>query len=240
MKVFLLAGQSNMVGYGLNRELPNGFAAPTRSKIATHMTQREWRPLAPGFGRDKNYFGPEITFEREISRFYPSDRLFFVKVSHGGTSLAYDWFTAREPNGECGAWYALFRDTYRAMLATLDSPEIAGMLWMQGESDCYFETDRPKAVVYEENLLRFFGGVRRDAGLPHMPIVVGQISASLSWAYGSIVREAQKCACEQADRVMLVPTYDLSISSDGTHYDTRGQLELGSRFAQALTTLIDQ
>ena len=70
-----------------------------------------------------------------------------------------------------------------------------------------------------------------------MPFVIGQISESSAWIYGSIVRQAQANVSENVAHAALVITGDLTLNADGIHYDGPGQMILGERFADAVILL---
>ena len=105
LRVFIMAGQSNMEGADAhaNRidEYPvfKGAGAPQADVLFTSLTFQEtsgsalWRPLAPG-----DSFGPEITFARKLKR-SGMDSIAIIKSAVGGTTVAFDWNPAAPTNG---------------------------------------------------------------------------------------------------------------------------------------------
>jgi hypothetical protein len=87
-RVFLLCGQSNMVGQGSNSELSAPYSA---TQTDVNFWKNGWVSLAPGFGNNSSMFGPEVSFGRAIKDAYPSDGLYLIKYAVNGTALYNDW-----------------------------------------------------------------------------------------------------------------------------------------------------
>jgi hypothetical protein len=186
-------------------------------------------------------FGPEVSFGKRLHELFPDDDIYLVKYGLSSTNLATQW----NPNGTGGAYNA-FKTRVDAALANLKaadkSPIIAGMIWMQGESDAMVHES---AVVYNANLKNLIGKVRTDFNAPNMPFVVGRINRSPHWgapADVTKVREAQTAVADQLPLVSWINTDNISVfkgtesgHADPDHYDTLGQVELGIRFANQFT-----
>lgn len=121
IKLFFLGGQSNMDGYGLNKELPEELnkefknvwifhGNPTKDGIANGGTG-VWAKLQPGHGVGFKYnegsnmlsqkFGLELSFALALQEKYPDEKIAIIKYSKGGTSidsLAASYFGCWEPN----------------------------------------------------------------------------------------------------------------------------------------------
>ena len=123
-QVWLLAGQSNMIGYGSrNDDLPPTLRQPQAGvKISTNGST--WVDLAPGFGPTRGSFGPELTFGREMAAAFPDvDTLLVKRQSMGDLYTNY-----RSPNtgrGPAGAAYRHLIALARAALASKPDAEIA-------------------------------------------------------------------------------------------------------------------
>ncbi|WP_437593549.1 sialate O-acetylesterase [Sorangium sp. So ce1000] len=151
VKVFVLAGQSNMVGYGVGDDLPFDLRSqpdiwydhynPDAREGGPYAaaTSTDWGPLEPK-GEDHRY-GPEITFGRAIAAAYPEHRIAIVKVAQGGTNLVDHWGRGLAPDPE-----ALYKSQlYHALLGELDSAT--------------YEGDR--ALRYPEEVTRLDGALAR-------------------------------------------------------------------------------
>lgn len=236
-KVFILAGQSNMAGCGMNHELSSEYLGEVdRVKIYADGTidaplKGIWSTLKPGFGSGSGCFGPELTFGMDISKAYPDSEILLIKCGWSGTSLQGDW---RPPSagGATGPLYTNLIETVNKALAALDKSidyEFAGMCWMQGESDaCNIYPARD----YEENLTAFINDVRKEFNAPTMPFVIAMIDDSDAWVENAIVREAQVNISKKVPNVFIFDTKDYD--TDGMHYKTQGIIDMGFDFAKAI------
>ncbi len=238
-RIYILGGQSNMVGVGLNAELPAGLQLPQPEVQVYAAGQLDptksnvWADLQPGVGFNEFCFGPEITFGHDMADAQSSD-VILIKYSVGGTSLWSDWHAPdiSDPNG--GPQYEAFINTVNGALAGLSlgyEPYIAGMIWMQGESD---SSDLDRAQAYEQNLTDLIQSIRSDFGVPNMPFVIGQISNQYGYTYGPAVQQAQYNISQTLPNTALVVTDDLTLNADNIHFDAAGQIMLGRRFADQL------
>ena len=236
-KVFILAGQSNMAGCGMNHELSSEYLGEVeRFKIYAEGTveaslKGKWSTLKPGFGSGSGCFGPELTFGMDISKAYPDSEILLIKCGWSGTSLQGDW---RPPSagGATGPLYKNLIETVNKALGSLDnsiSYEFAGMCWMQGESDA---CNIFPAREYEDNLTAFINDVRKEFNAPSMPFVIAMIDDSDAWVENAIVREAQVNVSKKVPYVYIFDTKDYD--TDGMHYKTQGILDMGSDFAKAI------
>jgi hypothetical protein len=198
--VFLMAGQSNMAGHGVTNQLVKDYpqypAIQPNIKLWTGATggpavSNGWVNLQGGYGNTTSDFGPEITFGYTLQNLYPKDNIYLIKYSDLGSILALPnpgvttptW----NPDGGPGSEYANFLATADTALATVTSPTIGGMIWMQGAGDSSVHT---YADAYQANLENFITSVRTDFSAPALPFVLGQID----WDHGNytgIIRDAQ-------------------------------------------------
>jgi MYXO-CTERM domain-containing protein len=129
VKVFVFAGQSNMVGYGDGASLPPELASqpsiwydhynPTAREgwaDYANATSADWEPLAP-MGTVQRH-GPEITFGRDVAAALPGERIAIVKMSLEGTNIVEHWARGVPPDPE-GLTYK--SQLYHALMGTLDS-----------------------------------------------------------------------------------------------------------------------
>lgn len=106
-QVYLLAGQSNMVGYGYVKDLPEGYGEFAGEVRIFHGNMAEddqpidgrglWQELAPGFGKGfksdgvsnalSDRFGPELGFAKALSEDSPDTPIALIKYARGGTAL---------------------------------------------------------------------------------------------------------------------------------------------------------
>jgi hypothetical protein len=224
VKVFILAGQSNMVGSGKAANLVPPYSKPFPTIKIWVQGTKQWQPLSP---KAKDRFGPEVSFGHAIAKVLPDDDIRLVKYAASGTALYNDW----DPKTK-GKQYVAFMNTTRSALAELDASktkyEIAGMLWLQGESDAH----ENKAETYEKNLTEFIAHMRTHFKTPKMPFVIARVRNHYGGKTGQakIVRDAQVKIAGADKNVGWFDTDDCSMLNAG-HYNAAGLIDIGKRFA---------
>jgi hypothetical protein len=237
--VYVMAGQSNMVGEGNDTDLaksdlqqvPNAeIYLDSPVQMNSHM--KTWLPVGPGFGWTDDQFGPELGFARRYHTLFPDRHLAIIKISQGGTELYDAW---KAPSGPLYQLLTKSVVDQLAVLSTRARPEIAGFIWMQGESDGAFPAH---ASAYHDNLVALIRGLRLDLGVAWMPVAAGLIATDFCWPYADIIRNATTLAATEVAQMDVVETDDLPMGSDPGHYSAAGQLTLGTRFADTATSLL--
>jgi len=209
IKVFILAGQSNMEGHGVIQGRPDQLGTlelltkdPKTADKYKHLLDKngEWIvrddvwlsyyetkcPLTIGRSAARGAIGPELAFGWVVGD-YLDNQILMIKVAPGGTSLAGPW---RPPSsgktrdgkdrGEGGEHiYDEMIASVKKQLADIKSDfpdydgrgfEIVGLGWHQGWNDgCSSDA----VAEYETNMVNFIRDVRRDLGVPDLPIVIG-------------------------------------------------------------------
>ncbi|MDZ7615630.1 MAG: sialate O-acetylesterase [Patescibacteria group bacterium] len=232
LKVFVLAGQSNMMGqYAYNADLPAELQGNQPAVLLRH--NGVWTVLKPGHGVSSTQFGPEVTFGHDMDAAWGNADIALVKYAVGATTLAVDW-NSQTP----GTLYNNLLTTVNTAMSELSAgydAELAGMIWMQGESD---GLNAAYAAAYEDNLRQFIASIRDDLGEDNLPFVLAQISEATAWTHGDVVRAAQWDVGNSMFNTRVFSTADLPLYSN--HYNAAGQMELGSRFATAMLTMVPE
>lgn len=231
VKVFLLGGQSNMLGRAPLSGLPTALRSPqadvlffggSDGTVGTTLTT-----LRPD-GKNSTEFGPEVTFGRSIADASPTTQFALIKYAAGGTALYNDWAPGT------GAEYKAFRNTVTAGLAALHAAghttEIIGMAWHQGESDAI----EGRQASYASNLTAFIADIRSHYGAG-LPFLIGEIRRSNGAAFVTVA-DAQISVASADPRAVFVPASDLSFL-DTYHFDAASQITLGERFAAGYAAL---
>ena len=241
LDVFIVAGQSNAVGYtgyvsglaassideNIKFHYRIGHATPTSSDVKSSNVTTLRPTLAP---TNPNYsiFGIEMGSLRSL---YQDGRanLAVVKVGYGSTSLYRDWkitepslknitrVLQNELSFATSVWNA---QGYRT--------RIAGIFWMQGEED---GKTQDAAYAYKSNLEQFVKTVRSWSGNSCIPFVLGKIKTNGSWPYGEVVRAAQESVKDYIPCSDVVQTDTLGMDSDTYHYNPAGLLYIGNEMA---------
>ena len=233
VSVFLLGGQSNMVGLGRNSELPGNLARSNPNVKIWQDSSRDFIALRPGFSNpysgDGPEFGPELTFGDSIQG-YNGKEVYLIKHATGSTNLVNDW----DPDGANNREYDTFVNRVDRALADLRgqgiSYSIDGMLWMQGEADSYSEQP---ANEYRANLTAFIRDMR-DRYNGGLKFAIGQLHNSFDTAYDDRVRAAQYSVAAADGNTVVANTNGFGLYGDRVHYNTQGQISLGYSFANAI------
>ncbi|MEA3460610.1 MAG: sialate O-acetylesterase, partial [Bacteroidota bacterium] len=146
IRVYYLGGQSNMDGFGFNKDLPGPLSHVSEDVWIFHGNPVGddlpegglglWQALQPGHGTGfqsdghkneySNRFGVELSLARRLQELYPGNRIALIKYSRGGTSidsLATGPFGCWEPDyqGSTGInQYDHFLRTVRTAMNTAD------------------------------------------------------------------------------------------------------------------------
>ena len=225
IKVFLLAGQSNMRGMGNPADLKSPYTeSPAGVKI---WEGKSWVPLvAKG-----DHFGPEIAFGHAVAKQMPDVEIRLIKHAVSGSNLHTHWAPT---TGNC---YIKFMKAAQPALADLDTNkvtyEIAGMLWLQGESDAR----SPQKIDYEKNLTQFIAHMRDTFKTPGMPFLIARVKEYYGGKAGAkSVRDAQMKLGETDKNAACFDTDDCEMHNEG-HYNSAGLIVIGTRFAEAFNKL---
>ncbi len=213
-----------------------------------------------GFSSDGNInnlsdrFGVELSFAKKLQELYPNEKIAIIKYSRGGTSI--DSLAA----GNSGSWEPDYKgltgiNQYDHFLATIrnamavkdidgDGAEDrlipSGIIWMQGESDAHNEEI---ANRYYSNLKRLMDLIRASLRTDDLPVVIGKISDSWDneigkvWEYGELVQYAQEKYAKIDGNAAIIRNTRYYKYSDKWHYDSKGYIDLGNEFADAIYQL---
>jgi hypothetical protein len=243
IKVLILLGQSNMVGFGLAEDFPVEMAAPSEHRLL--LTDEGWVPLVPG---ERN--GPEISLAYELSGVWPDETIGIIKVAVGGTGIRAfipDWSEELADvtgDGHKGSLYAEIKARIDQAIA-ISEVEFIGVVWKQGGSDARNEET---AAGYLDYLTSIIEALRQDTNTPTLPLFIStyydaetllldpyalaeapQIFAALF----DIVM-AHNLAQDVIPYTMTIATGWLPVTADGIHFNTEGQILHGQMIADVI------
>ena len=255
-RVFIFAGQSNMVGSDskvedINRFPPfRGLEEPQADVLFSYCLGREQKTRSDGWEALRpinNTVGPELSFAETLSEATDAP-IAIIKIAAGGTHLGGDW-NPESPQGF--EMYPLALAQVREALADLDRQGIAyrleGFMWHQGENDM-FEPDYMEN--YGRNLKNFLACWRRDLGVPNLRFFIGELCTKTIWGMDLRPRMyaislGQKAVTNADPLADYVPTSHVGVEIGGGvglhyHYGTLGQLEHGVNYAEAYLQAIGE
>ncbi len=249
VRVFVFAGQSNMVGSdskardvqrfppfaGLENAQPGvrfSYSIGRQNK----MLSEGWTDLQPV----NNVIGPELSFARKVTAVTKAP-VAIIKCAAGGTHLGGDW-NPDEPIGF--KMYPLALDLVRSSLAELDKQKVKyrleGFMWHQGENDMFNKDYMPN---YGKNLKNFFAKWRRDLKAPKLKFYVGELCTKTIWGMDLrprmyVISQGQKAVTSADPLAQYVPTSHVGVEIGNPvglhyHYGTLGQLQHGVNYADA-------
>ena len=247
-RVFLFAGQSNMVGSDAHADriddYPNfkGAGEPQSDVLFSYIlgngdeASKGWVPLKP-----LTSFGPEVTFARRV-REQAKFPIAIVKSAVGGTTVAFDWNPDAPDKGQ--KLYPRTLKLIRDSLAELDKRgvryQLEAVMWHQGENDML---DRNLYKQYAEGLMKLVGRLRADLKAPELKWYIGEVSEKGIWGMDhrsnlGIFRQQQEQVLKADPLLRWVPTSHLAfeVMRSGQphyHFGTQGQLQMGEAFAAA-------
>ncbi len=249
LRVFIFAGQSNMVGSDskvkdIGRFPPFVGLEKAQEQVRfSYCLGREnktrsdgWVKLQPVNG----VVGPELSFARKVTSAIQAP-IAIIKVAAGGTHLGGDW-NPDEPIGF--KMYPLALDVIRSSLAELDKQgiryRIEGVMWHQGENDMFNKDYMPN---YGVNLKNFLARWRRDLKLPKLKFYIGELCTKTIWGMDLrprmyAISVGQRAVTDVDPLAEYIPTSHVGVEIGGGvglhyHYGTLGQLEHGVNYATA-------
>ncbi|MBI1324884.1 sialate O-acetylesterase [bacterium] len=208
IKVFILAGQSNMEGHGFIPADPkrNGGKGSleflvkdpatagryahlvgkdgkwvVRDDVWIHYLDRKGK-LTAGFGVKEDRIGPELGFGTVMGDAI-EEPVLLIKLAWGGKSLAQD-FRPPSSGGETGPYYKEVVERTLAVLKDLKMqfPELGDRGYeLAGFGWHQGWNDRINQAFndeYEKNMANFIRDIRNDLGVPNLPFVIAETGMS--------------------------------------------------------------
>jgi alpha-galactosidase len=208
VKVFILAGQSNMEGQGFIKADPkrnDGKGSleflvkdPATADKFKHLVARDgtWAvrddvwihyldrkgKLTVGYGAKDDRIGPELGFGIVIGNAF-EEPVLLIKLAWGGKSLAKD-FRPPSSGGEVGPYYKEIVTRTKTVLQELkrDFPELGDRGYqLEGFGWHQGWNDRVNPAFndeYEKNMANFIRDIRNDMGVKDLPFVIAETGMS--------------------------------------------------------------
>ena len=215
--VILLGGQSNASGCSRDDYLKQNLSENEYARYENGFDNVYITYYVSGFneshgfvksgvrqGESGGYFGPELGIADKLNELYPDETFFIIKCAWGGTNLYEQWLSpsGKGKTGDLYTHFVKYVNTYLEYLVSKNyDVKIAGMCWMQGESD---SIDKARAEEYEEHLGDFIEDIRgefedyaRDGGIVFVDACISE--NPLYWVHYDIINEAKQkvaASCE--------------------------------------------
>jgi Carbohydrate esterase, sialic acid-specific acetylesterase len=224
IKSFLMLGQSNMAGRGFLHEVD-----PIYNEKIKMLRNGQWQMMTEPINYDRPVAGVSLaaSFADQYSKANPDDEIGLIPCAEGGSSLN-DW----HPQG------TLFQHALSEARFALDTSEICGILWHQGESDSHQSLHE----TYYEKLSLIIETLRNELNLQDVPLIIGELGHFLgkdgfgkySSEYQEINKELHRFAHEQP-HCYVVSAEGLTANPDGIHLNAVSQRKFGFRYFEAFS-----
>lgn len=224
MKSILLIGQSNMAGRGFLEDV-----TPIYNEHIHMLRNGRWQVMAEPINVDRHIsgVGPAASFAQAWTEDHPGEAIGVIPCAEGGSSIdewAIDGLLTRHAISE--AKFAM------------ETSEIVGILWHQGESDSY----GGRYKTYEDKLLLLFKHLRKELNAPDIPIMIGELGHYLGESgfgksaveYKQINQVLSRVAHTEKN-CYFVTSKGLKANPDGIHIDAVSQRKFGLRYYEAFS-----
>ncbi|MBH0174223.1 sialate O-acetylesterase [Fictibacillus sp. 23RED33] len=222
IKSFLMLGQSNMAGRGFLHEVE-----PIYNEKIKMLRNGQWQMMTEPINYDRPVAGVSLaaSFAEEFAKANPHDEIGLIPCAEGGSSLD-DW----HPQG------TLFQHALSEARFALETSQICGILWHQGESDSHNSLHE----TYYEKLSLIIETFRKELNLHHVPVMIGELGDFLgktgfgkySSEFQEINKQLRRFAHEQQN-CYFVSAEGLTPNPDGIHLNAVSQRKFGFRYYAA-------
>ena len=254
VKVILLYGQSNATGISQNAYLfgndPDTYSHAYSgydniminfiTENGLNSSNGEFVNVKLGQGGGSSFFGPEVGIADNLYTRFPDEQIFIIKYSWGGSILHNQWLDGKSNRGEL---YNAAINFTKASLEYLKSKgyivEIAGLCWMQGESDAvrgeyssnYYNNTKRLAKFFREDLKKYYNN--------HLLFIDAGIEEIDFWPDYIKINDAKKKYSNENEYNIYFSSSELNLTTniepvdnpDVAHYDSLSMLKLGRKFA---------
>ncbi|MEI2666100.1 sialate O-acetylesterase [Rossellomorea sp. LJF3] len=224
IKSFLMVGQSNMAGRGFLHEVD-----PIYNEKIKMLRNGQWQMMTEPINYDRPVSGVSLaaSFADQCSKANPDDEIGLIPCAEGGSSLN-DW----HPQG------TLFKHALSEARFALETSQICGILWHQGESDSHQSLHE----TYYDKLSLIIETLRSELNLQDVPLIIGELGHFLgkegfgkhSSEFQEINAELHRFAHEQPN-CYFVSAEGLTANPDGIHLNAASQRKFGYRYFEAFS-----
>ena len=240
MHLFILAGQSNMVGWA---PVPEG--EQTNPRVFVFGNDYRWRiayePIENALNQvDKVSedriagFGPSMAFALASLEIQPEIVIGLIPCAKNSSAIV-QWQQNISDQ-------SLYGSCLKRARAASPMGKISGLLFFQGESDAADPIRYPKPEPNPDQWAQLFSAFitdfRKDLDQPNLPVVFAQIgknTAPEEFPFWDLVKEQQLSI--RLPNTGMITTDDLPLL-DGLHFTTDSYRIIGKRFAEAYWNLL--
>ncbi len=245
--VILLCGQSNATGQTMVSYLEK---TATDSELAEYKAgynnvlinyrvdggsnrSNGFVPVTLGQGATKEKFGPEVGIASYLSKAFPNEKFYIVKVAWSGSGIAQHW---QEGKNE----YTHIINYIDSAFSNLEQqgldPELFAFCWMQGATDALNSLYANDYYNLQSELFtRLFDRYGKYASKEGITVIDAGISQF--WQYNKVVNEAKKKYANESELRYFIDTQAEGLTfalenNDPSHYDSQAMIKLGNLFGK--------
>lgn len=246
VKIFIMLGQSQMVGFGRYDEYPEEMRIERENIL--RLEDEGWVMQKPR----EMYSGPEISFAHKIIQHDNDTIIGIIKVAIGGIGIRtfipdWTWDCAQlTGDGKIGPLYRIIKEKIE-WAEQICNAEFAGIMWKQGESDMLV---RKASEGYLDQLEAITDEIRKDTNSSELPLFVATYANNSMLAepgytnrqieerrFGGVVIQALADSEDIIPDTYVVAHRNLPLVSDNLHFSTQGLITMGGMFAEAYLNL---
>ena len=224
--VFVIAGQSNAVGYGRGtyENIPDmrihNFRLSDEWAIASHPLN-DLDGYKGSIARDLGEYSQHITMAKKLIT-HTGVPVAFIPCAVGGTEIA--------------RWNKRYKgDLYEDMIRRVKKAglKISGLFWCQGSSDANSEE---KSLRYYNALRELISDFREDVGEAALKVFIYQINRCMCVGaendeYWNRIRDAHRRLAYEDENIFTVASFGAELMEDKIHNSPSGCDLIGERMA---------
>ena len=223
IKAFLMIGQSNMAGRGELDEVE-----PINNDNCYMLRMGRWQKMSEPVNPDRAITGIRhhsgvslaASFADELSK-AQNIKVGLIPCADGGTRLD-QWMP-----GE-----VLFDHAVMQVKLAMRSSEICGILWHQGESDCF---SKENISLYKDKFIKMISALKEETGIGDVPLIMGELHEGIDreWNVEDRIPMINGVFHEIAEVIpncRVASSKGLSLKNDGIHFDSKACREFGIRY----------
>lgn len=198
-------------------------------KTLVSLRNGRWQMMAEPINVDRHVagVGPATSFAEAWTEDHPGEKIGLIPCAEGGSSI-----------DEWAIDGVLTRHAISEARFAMETSELVGILWHQGESDSYGE----RYKTYETKLLSLFKHLREELNAKDIPIIIGELGHYLgqsgfgkSAAEFKQINEILSKVAHSEKNCYFVTSKGLTANPDGIHTDAVSQRKFGLRYYEAFS-----
>ena len=218
---FLMIGQSNMAGRGeLLKE------AQIENLNCYMFRMGRWQKMCEPINADRPLFGIKFPSGACLATSFADSvandlgvKVGLIPCADGGTGI--------------DAWEkgsVLYDFTVMMTRLAMRSSKIIGIIWHQGETDCY---STEKAIAHKQKFITMITNLKKDLGLENVPVIIGELAYDYKRDFGDnpqIINKQYHEIASEYEGFRVASAKGLELKDDGLHFNLKSLREFGVRY----------